>query len=523
MASPRSPAHRATLPAARRLVAACVAAALGAAGALPPPPRRMLPAHVARRRPVGPPFAYGWEERNFSQFIDQFNFNGPASGATYQQRYLINDTFWAGPDAGPIFAYLGNEGFIELFAQNTGFLWEVAQEMDALVVFLEHRYYGTSLPFGADAYASTANQAYLSAEQALVDAVSLLASLKANLSAADAPVVAFGGSYGGMLAAWAQIRHPGAFAGAIAASAPILQFPGETDPRLYMETITNDFKAANPASAVWINASWGVMGSLAGSQAGRDALAHALRVCEPLTAPENVTGTVFNWLGSALGFLAMADYPYAASFLGPLPPWPVSVAASFFDASIAQPTPDDILLAIVRTANLFYNFSGQAGDCFQLLDLDPPGLTQPGWDYQCCTEVVQSLGQYGPPTDMFWPAPFDPDASIAWCQYAYNGTTPRLGAGRVQYGGARALASARNIVFSQGTLDPWSRLGPMANVSGNPSIVVALIEQGAHHLDLRAANPADPASVVAARNVERAAIRRWLAEWRGDGGRPGEL
>lgn len=46
----------------------------------------------------------------------------------------------------------------------------------------DRRYYGTSLPFGAAAY-DTPNLAYLSAEQALVDYVSLTASLKANLSA----------------------------------------------------------------------------------------------------------------------------------------------------------------------------------------------------------------------------------------------------------------------------------------------------------------------------------------------------
>lgn len=41
------------------------------------------------------------------------------STATYQQRYLINNTWWCGPEC-PIFLYAGNEGFIELFANNTG-------------------------------------------------------------------------------------------------------------------------------------------------------------------------------------------------------------------------------------------------------------------------------------------------------------------------------------------------------------------------------------------------------------------
>ena len=65
----------------------------------------------------------------------------------------------------------------------------------------EHRYYGQTMPFG-DASYNSSNLAFLSSEQALMDFVDVIASLKANYSAPDAPVIAWGGSYGGMLTAW---------------------------------------------------------------------------------------------------------------------------------------------------------------------------------------------------------------------------------------------------------------------------------------------------------------------------------
>lgn len=42
----------------------------------------------------------------------------------------MNDTFQRDSDS-PIFFYTGNEGNIELFAANTGFMWEIAQEFGA--------------------------------------------------------------------------------------------------------------------------------------------------------------------------------------------------------------------------------------------------------------------------------------------------------------------------------------------------------------------------------------------------------
>ena len=62
---------------------------------------------------------------------------------------------------------------------------------------MQHPYYGESKPFGNDSYTSADTVGYLTSTQALADFAILITSLKQNLSAVDAPVVVFGGSYGG--------------------------------------------------------------------------------------------------------------------------------------------------------------------------------------------------------------------------------------------------------------------------------------------------------------------------------------
>lgn len=70
---------------------------------------------------------------------------------------------------------------------------------------------------------------------------------------------------------------------------------------------------------------------------------------------------------------------------------------------------------------------------------------------------------------------------------------------------------ASNIVFSNGLLDPWSGGGVLRN--NNDKVKIMIIPEGAHHLDLRSSNNADPASVIDARMFELNSIKYWIREY----------
>lgn len=88
-------------------------------------------------------------------------------------------------------------------------MWDWASDFKALLIFAEHRFYGETMPYGKDSYSSAKYYGYLTVEQALADYADLLLHVKKSWpAAANSQVVAFGGSYGGMLAAWMRIKYP---------------------------------------------------------------------------------------------------------------------------------------------------------------------------------------------------------------------------------------------------------------------------------------------------------------------------
>lgn len=172
-----------------------------------------------------------------------------------------------------MFFYTGNEGTIESFAENTGFLWETARDFEALIVFAEHRYYGKSLPFGNQSL-TPEKVGHLTSSQALADYVLLISYLQSSLGFKEnpLPVVAFGGSYGGMLAAWLRMKYPSGVIGAIASSAPILQFANFTPCNSFSSVVTSVFRTSTGGDCtILIKRSWEEIRTILATEEGESA------------------------------------------------------------------------------------------------------------------------------------------------------------------------------------------------------------------------------------------------------------
>ncbi|KAK3447015.1 hypothetical protein EUGRSUZ_A02624 [Eucalyptus grandis] len=448
-----------------------------------------------------------YETRYFTQVLDHFGFR-PESYQTFQQRYLINSTFWGGPQRNaPIFVYTGNEGDIEWFTQNTGFMFETAPRFNALLVFIEHRFYGKSIPFGGNkevAYSNSSTLGYLSSTQALADYATLITDLKKNWTAEDSPVVVFGGSYGGMLAAWFRLKYPHIAIGALSSSSPILNFDNITSPYSFNDIITRDFRSESENCYQVIKQSWQKIEDMAEQHGGLKILGKSFGLCKNSMD----AGYLQGWLQTALIYTAMTDYPTPSNFLNPLPAYPVKQMCKAIDDPSKG---DDDFAKLYGAANIYYNYSGGVS-CFDLLDdSDPHGLGE--WAWQACTEMILPTGG-NRETSIFPAHEYNYNDRVATCTSLF-GVVPRPTWIPIEFGGHDIRRTLRrfgsNIIFFNGLRDPWSGGGVLKSIS--KSIVAIVAEKGAHHVDLRYSTNEDPEWLQDVRKKEIKIISGWISQY----------
>lgn len=325
-----------------------------------------------------PPSVYPVKEYIFDAVIDHFNF-WPTSVPTFPLRYYVNTDYWVKnwkndddndtnndneeqqqTNSGPCLFYAGNEADIFQFVNNSGFMFEVARELNAMVVFAEHRYYGLSNPFSNEYALQGKNVSYLTVEQAMADFNTLTIHIRKQFDMdKSSAFIAFGGSYGANLALWLRLKNPNIWAGAIASSAtPLKHLLRSTNGFTRIET--EAYGNVSSTCPDLVRQGWKDLFTMSDTENGRAWISKELNLCDTMP-DENAAWDIHGWISGALETMVQYGYPYETSFYNPVPAYPFKVTCERM-VSVAS---NSGLGALRTAAEIYYNYTGQMNShCF---------------------------------------------------------------------------------------------------------------------------------------------------------------
>ncbi|GMH64532.1 hypothetical protein TL16_g03984 [Triparma laevis f. inornata] len=286
------------------------------------------------------------------------NHFGPSPANFDQHLCVVSEYFDANSEVEPsVFFNVGNESPLEEYVNNTGLMYTLAPKFNSLLVFAEHRYMGASVP-------STIGVpdclGYDTIAQALADYASIMSFIVSggenkipvdfdyDFSAfKDAPVITFGGSYGGMLSAYIRLTYPSLVTGAIAASAPTWGLPLSNPPidagaSFVGHGMGDQCKANFKSGLVIIN-------EIMKLDDGAEYLSNLLGLCSSLEKSDGAA-PLLDYLQAPWFDLAEGNFPFPSSYIpfavGPgnydLPPWPVRAACESLDADFGVEVSGDV-------------------------------------------------------------------------------------------------------------------------------------------------------------------------------------
>lgn len=80
-------------------------------------------------------------DKRITQKVDHFD---EANTDTWEMRYFSNSQFYV--HGGPLFIFVGGEWEIDFGFLTGGHMFDMAREMNGILFYTEHRYYGKSWP-----------------------------------------------------------------------------------------------------------------------------------------------------------------------------------------------------------------------------------------------------------------------------------------------------------------------------------------------------------------------------------------
>lgn len=436
------------------------------------------------------------------QKLDHFS---ESDKRTWSQRYFVNDSLWE-QKSGPVFLMLGGEGPAdpEWLAIDTEIMVNAAK-FGAFVIFLEHRFYGESHPTPDT---SLPNLVYLSSRQALRDAVYFKEYMVAlhNMTSAN-KWISFGGSYSGALSGWLRMLYPDTVAGAVATSGPV---QAELNFYQYLEVAGESLattKNGRQCVEALQNATL-ILGTVLADKLQWPFVETMFNVSPPIQNQDDVALLADTLVGN---FAEIVQYnrdnlPFNNVTIDDLCDVMVNVSLG---------SPLDRYAAVNHFLNfgepIDANFSGQVEDMRETLwnsSAVDEGMRQ--WIYQTCTE----FGYYQ--TTDSAQQPFGDLITLAsqlkTCSAVYSLSPDDVNNAVIStnkyYGGRDDIPkNTTNIVFPNGSIDPWHALGVLKSQG---SLEAVFIDGTAHCANMYPPTPNDLPDLTKARATITAIIQKWL-------------
>lgn len=466
-----------------------------------------LPLHLLQEVPVEPPAqdgSYAFEQHWFTPELDHVNKQNVGK---FKLRYFVYDKFSRSEQKYPLFVYCGAEqGDINQEWERMGFMLEVARSHGAKVLWLEHRFFGQSIPFGADAFLARSDRVgLLSLEQSLADYAAII-----RLHKREGPVLTFGGSLSGTIAAILRIQYPALVDMAFASSAPILGVDGVADQFAWRKRMTDNFVVLGdkdcPGHVRRGFAAFAALsaGDAAAAKEAARQLQVAFRTCE-----KNPTKKQLQLLYHA----SWAELERLGNFVYPANASGIPRACE----RMAQASSPEVFARLLNMDGT----GSASGKCLNLTSLEGRsnagahiGL---GWSYLACTEVVHPIGANSK-TDMFPAYNWSVEALSQTCQHSWRVTPDasyirhKIAVGIQGFGeSARVMKSSAvpgKILFTWGEFDPWGTMVPKEGWADDVKVIH--VPGGSHCSDLESARLHDTAEMKDARRQIASVLAEWL-------------
>ncbi|XP_047509704.1 putative serine protease K12H4.7 [Pieris napi] len=417
------------------------------------------------------------------QKVDHFD----DKSKTWKMRYFENLQFFK--YKGPVYIYIGGEGEATPRYLSAGIIKALAQETNGAMFMTEHRYYGKSLPFD-DILENVKHMKWLSSRQALADIAHLIKSIKTNPTFKLSKVVIIGGSYAGNLAAWMRLMYSDLVDAAIASSGPVL---AKKDFFEYLEKVNENYELYGTEGCLdKIKKDFATVEEMLQSSEGIEELKNKFNIC-----PECDMNVVENqWVF----FSALTDEFMSNSQYGN--PQRIKEHCSKLDNSMRYNTSDTMLRNSKSNCKNF-----KFDSMIKEIQRDPVLYS---WVYQTCTEFgyFQTTTSDSQPFGKVVPLEF----FVKTCRNVYGSD---FNEGRVDkgvdttnkiYGGLSP--NVTRVVFVNGDMDPWSRLGILEDLSYEAPATV--IHRASHCTDLLPEAPGASEEIKEAAKHVKYLIKHWI-------------